>query len=168
LHFKSLDTRPAQTYGPARVCALLCALLGTLFSTVNVAQGQMIDPSDLWFRAFLLLKEGEGLEQNDSLGALNKYVESKRMLDGLASDHPNFHEEIVRFRRQELAQKIPALRQLLAQGITKGVPNRGSGATPMPQLSQTTGDVALRAPQQQHLQTMARPPPLRAGSIHTP
>jgi beta-lactamase regulating signal transducer with metallopeptidase domain len=76
------------------------------------ARQRAIDPSNIWFRAFTQMKEGEALEdQGKLLEALGKYEQSKALFDSVFHAHPEFHPEIVRFRRKELEEKIAELRQ---------------------------------------------------------
>ena len=129
------------------VVVLLLLACGGLTGAV----AQQIDPSDIWFRAFVLMKEGEELEREQkALGAYNKFVEAKSLFDAVAREHPDFHPSIVRYRRKELGDKILSLKTFLRNGgPSKGampktgeVPNSGGGGTGsvrMPSNLQTPG-----------------------------
>lgn len=74
-------------------------LMGSLFS---YAQDQ--DPSSIWYRAFLTYESTLELEkQGKYLEALNKCNEAKTLYDGLAYQHPQFQPEIVKYKRQVVA-----------------------------------------------------------------
>lgn len=107
------------------IIATLCAAFVLITSVVRVdAQG--IDPSDIWFKAYLEMKDGEQMEeQDDLLGAYNKYVYSKNLLDAVYREHPDFHEGIVRFRRKFLADKITELKAAMA---SQNRPGNGNGS----------------------------------------
>lgn len=95
---------------------------------------QQIDPSDLWFRAFVLMKEGEELErEKKALAAYNKFIESKSLFDAVAREHVNFHPSIVRYRRKELGDKISSLKNFLRNG--------GPSSGAMPESGVQTGEV---------------------------
>lgn len=95
---------------------------------------QQIDPSDLWFRAFVLMKEGEELErEKKALAAYNKFIESKNLFDAVAREHANFHPSIVRYRRKELGDKISSLKNFLRNG--------GPSSGAMPASGVQTGEV---------------------------
>lgn len=110
------------------IMAALCAAFFLIISSTNVgAQG--FDPSDIWFKAYLDMKDGEQMEeQNNLLGAYNNYVESKKLLDAVYREHPDFHPGIVRFRRKFLADRITELKASMAdQNRPRYV---GNAATP--------------------------------------
>lgn len=78
---------------------------------VDAQEASRFKPDDLWFRAYTLLKDGEEKEeQGRLLDALSKYNESKPLFDGLAREYPEFHPELVEYRRTQLVQKIGTLK----------------------------------------------------------
>lgn len=105
------------------------------------AAAQQIDPSDLWYTAFVRMKEGEAKEREQkALAAYNKFVEAKRLFDAVARDHPDFHPSIVRYRRKELGDKILDLKTFFKNG------GAASGAMPQQEVAGvTTGEVSNSA-----------------------
>ena len=104
--------------------AALCAAIVFIISPAP-AGAQGIDPSDIWFKAYLDMKDGEQMEeQANLLAAYNKYVESKTMLDAVYHEHPDFHPGIVRYRRKFLADKITKLKADMAN---QNRPGNGAG-----------------------------------------
>ena len=104
-------------------------------ATEGVAQ--QIDPSDLWFRAYVLMKEGEALEsEKKALASYNKFVESKSLFDAVAREYPEFNPSIVRYRRKELGDKLLTLKNFLRNGgpSTGAMPETGvnKGKLPSP------------------------------------
>ncbi len=82
---------------------LLVAVL--LFISPIVAQ-EVKTPSQHWYKAFLLVKAGEELEENGKLlEALNKYSEAEPIYDFLAQQFPQFEPDLVRERRSLIDQK---------------------------------------------------------------
>ncbi|MCF6312334.1 MAG: tetratricopeptide repeat protein [Verrucomicrobiales bacterium] len=111
------------------VAFLLCGVF-CWSGALSSVEAQQIDPSDLWYRAFVLMKEGEAKEREQkALAAYNKFVESKRMFDAVAREHPDFHPSIVRYRRKELGDKLLTLKTFLRNGgaSSGGMPAAGGG-----------------------------------------
>lgn len=97
----------------ARPCAsflaslLLC--ITSLFSSARAQDG--LDPSDIWYRGFLLVQAAQELEaQGKYLDALNKLTEAKPLYDHLAQQFPDFQPEIVKDRRHVIAEKRDELK----------------------------------------------------------
>ncbi|MCB1066165.1 MAG: tetratricopeptide repeat protein [Verrucomicrobiae bacterium] len=92
--------------------AVVLATFLTLSGGMAGAQEPVkFDPADLWFRAYQLLQEGiKHEESGKELDALAKYGQSKPLFDDLARSFPEFHPELVEYRRTQLVQKIGALR----------------------------------------------------------
>ncbi|MFK5924020.1 MAG: tetratricopeptide repeat protein [Verrucomicrobiota bacterium] len=111
------------------VLLLWAVAAGSILSNV---EAQEIDPSDLWYTAFVRMKEGEAKEREQkALAAMNMFVESKRLFDAVARDHPDFHPSIVRYRRKELGDKIASLKTFLRNG--------GASSGAMPQAGGASG-----------------------------
>jgi len=86
---------------------LLC--ITPLFSTARAQDG--LDPSDIWYRGFLLVQAAQELEaQGKHLDALNKLNEAKPLYDHLAQQFPDFQPEIVKDRRHVIAEKRDELK----------------------------------------------------------
>ena len=65
------------------------------------------DPSDIWLRAWMVMREGEEKEQDKKdLEALSKYRESQRLFDFLARTYPQWKANMITFRRKALLDKI--------------------------------------------------------------
>ena len=97
----------------ARPCAsflaslLLC--ITSLFPSARAQDG--LDPSDIWYRGFLLVQAAQELEaQGKYLDALNKLTEAKPLYDHLAQQFPDFQPEIVKDRRHVIAEKRDELK----------------------------------------------------------
>ena len=83
-----------------------------------------LDPSDIWYRGFLLVQAAEELEeQKQYLGALNKLTEAQPLFNHLAQAFPEFQPEIVRERRHLIAEKRDEMKQVMRA-------NRNQPATP--------------------------------------
>lgn len=123
--------------------AVVLLSLWSLGSGVGVpsARGQQIDPSDLWYTAFVRMKEGEAKEREQkALAAYNKFIESKRLFDAVARDHPDFHPSIVRYRRKELGDKIAGFKAFFQNG--------GAASGALPGMAGETGVTTGQVPNQ--------------------
>ncbi|NOX98775.1 MAG: tetratricopeptide repeat protein [Verrucomicrobia bacterium] len=108
-------------------------LILMVFGPLSESVAQKIDPSDLWFSAYVRMKEGEELEREQkALAAYNKFVESKSLFDAVAREYPDYNPSIVRYRRKELADKLLTLKNFLRNGG----PSRGA----MPKTGMVTGE----------------------------
>lgn len=133
----------------ARPCAsflaplLLC--ITSLFSTARAQEG--LDPSDIWYRGFLLVQAAQEDEARGKyLDALNKLNEAKPLYDHLAQQFPDFQPEIVKDRRHVIAEKRDEMKtamrapqpqqaapaQIQAQPVN---PFAGQGQTPGPAIA---------------------------------
>ena len=80
---------------------LVCAVL---LATHVRSQDQGVDPSGIWYQGFLAFEAtGELEKQGKYLEALNKCADAKRMYDTLAYQFPEFQPEVVKYKRQVLA-----------------------------------------------------------------
>ena len=87
------------------------------------ARQRAVDPSNIWFRAYTLMKEGEALsDEGRLLEALSKYNEAKRLFDEVYHQHSHFHPEIVRYRRKELDERITEIRKQLGEQVKPSSP----------------------------------------------
>lgn len=99
-----LPTRPCASF----LASLLVFSL-SFFSVVRAQDG--LDPSDIWYRGFLLVQAAQELEaQGKHLEALNKLTEAKPLYDHLAQQFPDFQPEIVKDRRHLIAEKRDELK----------------------------------------------------------
>ncbi len=116
------------------VTGLVCLLL-MVFGPLSESVAQKIDPSDLWFSAYVRMKEGEELEREQkALAAYNKFVESKSLFDAVAREYPDYNPSIVRYRRKELADKLLTLKNFLRNG--------GASRGEMPKTGVVTGETS--------------------------
>lgn len=103
---------------PGWMLVFVAASLLVVPGTPGRAQDSL-DPSDIWYRGFLLVQSAEELEnQGDFLGSLNKLTEAKPLYDHLAQAFPNFQPEIVRERRHLIAEKRDELKTRMRQART--------------------------------------------------
>lgn len=118
---------------------LACALLPFCLGALSPAQSQQsLDPSDVWYRGFLLVQAAQDLEgRGKDLEALNKLTEAQPIFDVLAQQFPDFQPEIVRDRRHLIAEKRDELKQRLRAPQTArptviaGVPNSSADVAPL-------------------------------------
>lgn len=119
---------------------MLASLSLCLFSGGAKAQ-ESLDPSDIWYRGFLLVQSANEMEeQGRHLEALNKLNEAKPLYDHLAQQFPAFQPEIVRDRRHLIAEKRdelkiamrppPAPSAAVSPGLPSGALPSGSGGVP--------------------------------------
>lgn len=107
---------------------LLC--ITSLFSTARAQDG--LDPSDIWYRGFLLVQAAQELEaQGKHLDALNKLNEAKPLYDHLAQQFPDFQPEIVKDRRHVIAEKRDELKTAM-RAPQPQQPQRPQQAAPAP------------------------------------
>lgn len=116
-----------------RVAVLAASGLALLGSAGKAQEG--LDPSDIWYRGFLLVQAAEELEnQKQYLGALNKLTEAQPLYNHLAQAFPEFQPEIVRERRHLIANKRDELKQVMrAQNnrVASGNPTSPGVSTPI-------------------------------------
>lgn len=71
-----------------------------------------LNPSDIWYRGYLLVQAAQDLEANGKyLESLNKLAEAKPLYDHLAQQYPDFQPEIVRDRRMLIEEKRAELKE---------------------------------------------------------
>ena len=71
-----------------------------------------LDPSDIWYRGFLLVQAAEDLEKRGKLlEALNKLTEAEPLYGHLGRQFPEFQPEIVKQRRHLIAEKRTELKE---------------------------------------------------------
>jgi hypothetical protein len=147
----------------ARPCASLLASLllciACSFSAVRAQDG--LDPSDIWYRGFLLVQAAQELEtQGKYLESLNKQTEAKLLYDHLAQQFPDFQPEIVKNRRHVIAEKRDELKTAMRapQAMPQAAP-----AAPAPLQSQPINPFASEG---QTPGPAIAPPPL-PGSVAT-
>jgi tetratricopeptide (TPR) repeat protein len=125
-----------------RPCASLLAFLILfglcLFPSVRAQDG--LNPSDIWYRGFLLVQGAQEDEANGNyLEALNKLGEAKPLYDYLAQQFPDFQPEIVKDRRHLIAEKRDELKtamrspQSRPSGPSPGFPSGMPQAQPVPE-----------------------------------
>ncbi len=100
-----LPTRPSASL-------LACVVLSGLLPSFAGRAQESLDPSDIWYRGFLLVQAAQDHEAKGKyLEALNTINEAKPLYDTLAEQFPEFQPEIVRDRRHLIAEKRDELKQ---------------------------------------------------------
>ncbi|MEM1294108.1 MAG: tetratricopeptide repeat protein [Verrucomicrobiota bacterium] len=111
------------------------------FGGVVCAQDELsADPSDLWLRAYMKMRDAETKEESGKdLEALASYRESQRLFDYISRTHPNWKKNMMDFRRRALLDKIDQvharmksngsedLGPLPGSGIAQSAPSIGNG-----------------------------------------
>lgn len=124
-------TGPGSGLGRLIAFAILASAVSLSSIMAQAQGGGQFDPSDVWFRAFTLLQDGiKAEEAGRDLDALSKYNESKPLFDGLARDFPEFHPQLVEYRRTQLVQKITGLRDRMRRGPNNLAGQPGAAPTP--------------------------------------
>lgn len=86
------------------------------------------EASDLWFNGFLLIQEAGKLEkQGELLTALNCLLDAKLAFNRVAGSYPEFHPEMVAFRRRNLDLEIEVIRTKLHTGTSSNGPSLKTG-----------------------------------------
>ena len=120
----------------------LALVVGVFVGAAHLAKAQQdqayyLDPSDIWYRAYLLIQAAEDSEkQGNYLDSLAKLNEAKPLYDHLAQAFPEFQPEVVRHRRQIIVEKRDELKQLES---SRSNPKASSapGSLPSGQFPQT-------------------------------
>jgi Tfp pilus assembly protein PilF len=95
----------------ASVIAFMAVSCSLVFSVFSSRAQEGLNPSDIWYRGFLLVQSAQELEaQGKFLDALNKLTEAKPLYDHLAQQFPDFQPEIVKERRHLIAEKRDELK----------------------------------------------------------
>lgn len=128
--------------GTATVCLLLVSLAGALgLVCTPVSSAQEGDPSDVWLRAYMVMREGEVKEEEKKdLEALSKYREAQRLFDFLARTHPTWKSNMVTFRRKALLDKIEEVHGRLKgtdPAAEMAMRSQNPGGAPVPALPGT-------------------------------
>ncbi|MBP6603655.1 MAG: hypothetical protein KA250_17710, partial [Verrucomicrobiales bacterium] len=130
------ETNGLQIRPCARVLAFVMLLLSGTFLPHWGRSQEGLNPSDIWYRGFLLVQGAQEDEANRNyLEALNKLTEAKPLYDHLAQQFPDFQPEIVKDRRHLIAEKRDELKSAMRSpqasppGPPPGVPQQG---VPMP------------------------------------
>ncbi len=98
------------------------------------AQSGQIDPSEIFFRAYLLMKDAEEQEAlGEHLMAFNKYREAQHLFDAIARSHPNYNPSVIKWRQKYVREKAAMMNQLQQQQPpASGAPNlAGQPSAPM-------------------------------------
>lgn len=116
------------------------------FVPTRLAAQEGLDPSEIWYRGFLLVQAAQDLEsKGKALEALNKLTEAKPLYDHLAQNFPDFQPEIVRERRHLIAEKRDELK---ASMRPEAAPAAAPGATTpsLPNAGQPPRALAIAPP----------------------
>lgn|GEM_PF-463781 len=154
-----------------RPCAsLLASLIASAFfllasaspSCATAQEG--LDPSEIWYRGFLLVQAAQDLEsKGKTLDALNKLTEAKPLYDHLAQQFPDFQPEIVRERRHLIAEKRDELKSAMRPN-----PMATAAGSEFPPSSANGSPASSGAGESPRSPAIA-PPPLPGGELgHAP
>lgn len=65
------------------------------------------DAADKYFKGYVLSSAGEKLEEkSDPAGALRKYIDALKLIEGVAKEYPTWQSQIVAFRLKKLKAAI--------------------------------------------------------------
>tara|TARA_R110002096_G_scaffold376724_9_gene570516 strand:- start:13815 stop:16547 length:2733 start_codon:yes stop_codon:yes gene_type:complete len=133
------------------------------FGDVVVAQDELsTDPSDLWLRAYMKMRDAETKEESGKdLEALASYRESQRLFDYISRTHPSWKKNMMDFRRRALLDKIDQVHARLKGNNSEDLgPLPGSGiAQAAPSMGNGPMVVRPGSPEFQTPQTAAPMPP---------
>ncbi len=140
----------------ATALALAVWMLVVAGQTVSAQEGYL-DPSDIWYRGFLLVQASQELEERGKyLEALNKLTEAKPLYDHLAQAFPEYQPEIVRERRHLIAEKRDDLKvKMRAPGL------------PRPQVLPPAGQFPASSPNTGNPSVSIGPPPIPGGGARS-
>lgn len=142
---------------PSASLLALLSICAWLSPTGGLRAEDGLDPSDIWYRGFLLVQSAQELEaRGKALEALNKLNEAKPLYDHLAQHFPDFQPEIVRDRRHLIAEKRDELK------VAMRAPQQGPslpGATPPAAMPSSPG----ASPGGSVPNVAIAPPPIPAG-----
>ncbi|MEM9015643.1 MAG: hypothetical protein AAGC68_01420 [Verrucomicrobiota bacterium] len=115
----------------------VCALVWSGLCPAQAISQEALDPSDIWYRGYILVREAEDLEKRkDYNGALNKLTEAQPYFIHLAQAFPDYQAEIVRERRHLIEEGRERLKRL--QRAPRAVPALPQATTPQPVASAPT------------------------------
>jgi hypothetical protein len=152
------DSYMRNTNGlPQRPCASLlacfiafAAILSAPVSRSLLHAQEGLDPSEIWYRGFLLVQAAQDLEaKGKTLDALNKLSEAKPLYDHLAQQFPDFQPEIVRERRHLIAEKRDELKSgMRPKPAVPAAPAGASapGSAPLPNAGEPPRALAIAPP----------------------
>lgn len=107
---------------PGALCVALAVVVCFFIPSQSRSQGAM-EPSDLWYRGFLLVQAARESEaQGQYLAGFNQLGEAKQLYDHLAREFPEYLREIVTERRHLIAEKRDELTTLMRQPKTPAPP----------------------------------------------
>lgn len=114
-------------------CAFVCPSLGQQSSA----------PGDIYLEAYLLLEDAQKLETQSQFSAsLRKFSETKKILEALARNHPEWRPEVVTYRRRKVNEAIARCRAQ-APSAEHGTPlnyNRTPAKPYVPPANTSTGE----------------------------
>ncbi len=132
------------------VTILTCA---TFVGPVEAQEELSNDPSDLWLRAYMKMRDAETKEESGKdLEALASYRESQRLFDYISRTHPAWKKNMMDFRRRALLDKIDLVQARM----------KGQNSPDLPPLPESRGVVG-NAPD-----LNSGPMVVRPGSIEFP
>ena len=114
---------------PLAACVAIVGLLCGLW----VHGQENVDPNNLWYRAFLLVRTSQELEEKGKyLESLNKLNEAQPLYLQLAQSFPDFQPDIVRERRRLIEDKRDELKYKMRNPPPPGQPAaQSAGSSPV-------------------------------------
>ena len=112
-------------------------LIGLLFAALITAQGwaqtpeelAKLDPAELYFQAWSLVKEAEELEEKeDYVKAFTQYRKARSFFDIIKLTRPDFRQESVKGRADSTTQ---AMEKIHEKALTQQKTEQDAGATPL-------------------------------------
>lgn len=138
-HTNGLAQRPCASLLACFVAFAAILSAPVLRSPLHAQEG--LDPSEIWYRGFLLVQAAQDLESKGKmLDALNKLSEAKPLYDHLAQQFPDFQPEIVRERRHLIAEKRDELKAGMRPNPAAPASAPAAAPTPGSALLQNAGE----------------------------
>lgn len=118
---------------------LAYVLIAVLLAGVS-AHGQVnTEPSDEYFRGYMLNSEAERLVQSKELArALDKYQQALTVFDGIAKNHPDWQSQMLATRRQRVVSAVDDLQARLSAAPAPSPAPAAPVATPAPAAPATS------------------------------
>ena len=95
-------------------CSFIAATAVLLLCSPSRGQGPdmgKFDPSNVYFQAWLTVREGEKSEkQGKFFEAFNKYDKAKKLFDSVALYHPEWKADLVKDRQKITAESMNLIR----------------------------------------------------------
>lgn len=108
---------------------ILAALLTVTTWAQTPEELARLDPGELYFQAWSLVKEGEELEENeDFVGAFTKYRKARSFFDIIKVASPDFRKESLKFRSESTTK---AMENIHEKALAQQKEKQDSNSTPL-------------------------------------